>query len=890
MVAIYQDVSKEKQVEQLLKESEQKYRSLAETSSDLILTFDLSGKFTYLSPSLTRMTGYRPEEILNRNFWEFLAPEYVESTIENFKRGIIGEQIPLYEIELLHKSGHRVPIELNVTSLLNADGNPIGRLAVARDITGRRNAEEALKKSEARLKKFSQITTEGIVIHNNGLTVDANHAFLDITGYKLDDILGRNIVELTVKSKYQKLVHENMQKEHAVPYDIEAVKKDGTSLYVELSGIDYVDKNGDVVRAVVVRDISWRRQMEKALRESEQKYRSLTEGSIDMILTYDLNGIITYVNPVAKEIYGYSPEEIIGTKFTDYVSPEYINKVIDSFNKGKQGERISLYELAIIHKSGRKIPIEVNPGSIFDDKGNIISRLSVVRDISVRKEAEKALLLNNKALNAAANAIVITAADGKVEWVNQAFSKLSGFTLDESIGKRMAEIVGSGKQDQAFFENLNKTLVSGQVWKGEFIDKHKDGSLYEVEEVITPVSNKKGEVEYLIGIMTDITERKAAERELRAAKEAAEESSRLKSAFLANMNHEIRTPMSAIIGFSELMLKATPEEKEEYAEIVNRSAGQLLHLIDDVIFLSRLQSEKLPVNPVHFYPADLLKDIFLMFNLPEMRKNLKLKLQLPKNAESIVIAGDADKITQVMTNLTTNAVKYTQKGYVKLGFEIDGTNIIFFVEDSGIGIPETEQKRIFDAFYRTNSAITAAIRGTGLGLNIAKELVELMDGSIHVSSKPGKGSRFFFTLPFEPVKGHQDKTPIHLPVTKKWEELNILIAEDDNSNFLYLDVLLNNKVNRIDRALNGLEAVEMVKKNTYDIVLMDLKMPLMSGVEATREIKKLFPLLPVIAATACATTEEKDNALDAGCDGYITKPIKKEEFIKLIDQFVSGRS
>ncbi len=1028
------DLSERKKMEEALRESENKYRSLAETSSDLILTFDINGQLTYLSPAVKKITGYTGEEALSKNFWEFLAPEDVEPTIEKFKRGIAGEHIPLYEINLVHKSGRRVPVELNVTSLMDADDKPVGRIVVARDITDRKNAENALRQSEARLKIFSQITREGIVIHDQGVTRDANRTLLDMLGYSLDEIVGKNIIELVVAPEYRALTYEKLKNPATRPYDIQAVKKDGTYVPVEISGFDFVNKSGKKMRAVVARDISLRREMEQALRDSENKYRSLAETSIDMIATYDLEGTITYVNRAAENIFGYTPEEVIGRKFGSFVSPGCMESAMAYFNSGIHGEHVPPYELEIVHKSGRIIPVEINPTSLHNAEGKITGRLTIIRDVTFRKKAEQALresekkyreqsrlfrlmsdnipdlvwakdmegrfifvnkadcdrlliakdikepigktdmffanrqrklhpdkkdwftfgeicinsdeviikskkaqrfeeygyvqgkflfldvykapiidengemigtvghgrdvtkekesekelLLRDKALNTAANAIIFTDIKGKIKWINKAFTKLSGYSMEESIGKNTADLIDSGKQDKAFFENLNSTLAAGKVWKGEITDKRKDGTLYEVEEVVTPVTDRNGKVEHLIGIMTDISERKAAERELRAAKEAAEESNRLKSAFLANMNHEIRTPMNAIMGFSELLLEASPEEMENYAKIVNNSAEQLLNLIDDVIFLSRLQSEKLPVKEAAFSPAELIKEDFQMFNLPGMKKNLDIRIQLPENADNLLVEADAYKIRQVLTNLTANAIKYTDKGFVKLGFEHHDKEILFYVEDSGMGIPEEEHQHIFEAFYRGDMAVKSAIRGTGLGLNIAKGLVELMGGAIGLTSRPGKGSRFSFSIPCKPVTSIiPQTTPVQ--ELKKWKELAILVAEDDETNYLYLKVLLKDKVNRLDRAQNGQEAVEMTRQENYDLVLMDIKMPVMSGDEATRKIKKLYPDLPVIATTAYATQEEKERALAAGCDDYLSKPIKKADLMSRIDKYVSGK-
>src|SRR5665647_2708246 len=228
-----------------------------------------------------------------------------------------------------------------------------------------------------------------------------------------------------------------------------------------------------------------------------------------------------------------------------------------------------------------------------------------------------------------------------------------------------------------------------------------------------------------------------------------EESNRLKSAFLVSMSHEIRTPMNAIMGFSDLLMEAEGDEKRQFATIIQKCSKQLLTLIDDVLNLSRLQSEKMPVDKIGFKPAELVTDVYLMFNLPNLKKELDIAISIPEPYEDLVILSDANKIRQVMTNFVANAVKYTLEGSVELGFDLQNGFVEFYVIDTGIGIPEKEQQRIFESFYRSEQAISSAIEGTGLGLSIAKELVELMGGVIGVSSVPNKGSRFFFSIPLE---------------------------------------------------------------------------------------------------------------------------------------------
>lgn len=391
----------------------------------------------------------------------------------------------------------------------------------------------------------------------------------------------------------------------------------------------------------------------------------------------------------------------------------------------------------------------------------------------------------------------------------------------------------------------------------------------------------------MTGTHTDITERKRGEDELISAKEKAEENDRLKSAFLRNMSHELRTPMNAIMGFSGLMQEAEAAEKNYYAGIIQKSSEQLLMVLDDVMLLSRLQSEKLPVNNSSFRPAELITDIYQMFDLPDLKKGLELTVNIPEQYKNLVVMSDADKIKQVLANLVSNAIKYTLRGGVELGFDIQPGKVEFYVKDTGMGISEREQKRIFEPFYRGEQAISSAIGGTGLGLNIARELIELLGGKVGVTSAPDHGSRFYFTIPVEQSdKPHPEKAS-PLVVREDWKDFTILIAEDEPDNYLYLEILLKNKVQRIDHAENGLKAVELASKNRYDLVLMDLKMPVMDGIEATIKLKQQFPDMPIIAQTAYATPEEKKQALKAGFDDYICKPIKKADLLEIIGKVLA---
>ena len=417
------------------------------------------------------------------------------------------------------------------------------------------------------------------------------------------------------------------------------------------------------------------------------------------------------------------------------------------------------------------------------------------------------------------------------------------------------------------------------------MNKKKDGSLFPILLSTSIIKDEMNNPLAMIGVALDITEMLQSRAELIVAKEKAEEGSRLKTAFLNNMSHEIRTPMNHIMGFSSLMAEAQGSEKDSYADIILNSSNQLLSLIENVILLSRLQSEKMELNKHEFRPKVLISNIIKNLESGNLKTDLTLILLENEQYNDLSIVSDMEKIRQTLINLTSNAIKYTLSGSIELGYEIKASTITFFVKDTGIGIPLWEQQKIFDSFYRGEQALSLVIGGTGLGLSIVKELVNAMDGVVELESVPGCGSCFSFTIPFEQPEYELSESRKEFKTHKPLNELSILVADDEEINFLYLEILLKNSILRMDHAINGNLAIEMANKISYDLILMDLKMPGMDGFEATRILKQNFPQIPIIAQTAYATTEDKEKALAAGCDDFIAKPIKKDILLGIFEKY-----
>lgn len=395
------------------------------------------------------------------------------------------------------------------------------------------------------------------------------------------------------------------------------------------------------------------------------------------------------------------------------------------------------------------------------------------------------------------------------------------------------------------------------------------------------ITNKQKNIKKTLGIITNITDHKRHEEEIIKAKEKAEESDKIKSIFLKNISHEIRTPMNAIIGFNELLYinDISPDIKNEYLTIIKNKSKYLLSLIDDIVELSKFESGEMTVNKTETNLTKLFNELIQEFNKEIQKRkknNIDLYLKLPIEQNIPVIYTDSSRIYQVMAYLLDNALKFTEKGYIQFGYEIkDNKNFLFFVKDTGIGIPKEAQKYLFNRFKVNKEVYYKNFLNKGLGLTISRALVELLGGKIHVESEPGKGSTFYFTLPLN--KSKKDTSPERSENTEryaKWRDKVILVAEDDEVNYRFIEAIFAKTQVQLLHVIDGQQAIELCRTiNKIDLILMDIKMPEKSGYEAIKEIKKFRTDIPIIVQTAYAQKEDKIKCFEAGCNDYISKPI-----------------
>jgi PAS domain S-box-containing protein len=466
-----------------------------------------------------------------------------------------------------------------------------------------------------------------------------------------------------------------------------------------------------------------------------------------------------------------------------------------------------------------------------------------------------------------------------------------------SLGYSREELLSIGLEgvdkhmNDAELNNRLKDLSKVDLQSFKTFHTTKSGELIPVEINASRIlyQGKKAS----LSVARDIRERLKNEQALLEAKEKAEESDRLKSAFLANVSHEIRTPMNGIVGFLELL--QTPglaeEKKEKYFEMVNLSSQRLLDTINDIIEISKIESGQSEVKLSDVNTLDIMHYHYEFFLRQAKNKGLELLLGKQITNSQAFITTDKYKVEAILSNLLTNAIKYTEKGTIEMGNYLKDDALFFYVKDTGMGIPANKKQSIFDRFTQVHTATNRPFEGVGLGLSIAQGYIKLLKGSISVESVEDKGSTFTFSIPYQPLaaqfKAKEQKPEKDIVKSSGEEELKpdlkILIAEDDQFSALYLATLLDAHKIAWIKCETGTEAVRLVKENPdISVVLMDLKMPEMNGLEATRQIRTFNSTIPIIAQTAYAMTEDRTKALAAGCSDYITKPIKKDMLIELL--------
>jgi PAS domain S-box-containing protein len=625
--------------------------------------------------------------------------------------------------------------------------------------------------------------------------------------------------------------------------------------------------------------------LKEELIASEVRYRRLFESAKDGILILDAEtGKILDVNPFLIELLGYSKESFIEKDiweigfFTDIAA----NK--EKLLKLQQEEYVRYDNLPLETSAGRKINVEFVSNVYLVNNHKVIQ--CNIRDITERKRSEEEIAMLAHSLKSINECVSITDLEDKITFINESFLRTYGYEENELIGKHIS-IVRSHNNDPDIVQKILPSTIKGE-WHGELLNRRKDGSEFPVYLSTTLIKGKDNKILGLIGVAIDITGRKQAEKELIEAREKAEESDRLKSAFLANMSHEIRTPMNGILGFTELLKTPmlTGEEQNEYISIIEKSGLRMLNIINDIINISKVESGQMEISMSDANVNEQIEYIYNFFKPIAEQKKLKLTFRNSLPSEMSYIRTDREKVLAVLTNLVNNAIKFTEKGFIDFGYEMKGKYLEFFVKDTGIGIRHDLRELIFERFRQGSDALIRNYEGSGLGLSISKAYVEMLGGNIRVESDPfanmtsgvviPSGSTFYFTIPYNTEQGKQAAgkiTETASEAREKIRNLKILIVEDDEISERLITITSERISKDSIKVKTGVEAVEACRHNPdIDLILMDVKLPEMDGYEATRQIRKFNKKVIIIAQTAYGMISDRNKALAAGCNDYISKP------------------
>jgi PAS domain S-box-containing protein len=520
--------------------------------------------------------------------------------------------------------------------------------------------------------------------------------------------------------------------------------------------------------------------------------------------------------------------------------------------------------------------------------------LELEKEILERKNNEISLQKSQNLFHTLAEAspvgIFRTNPDGYTTYVNPKWEELSGLSSKKAFGNGWLNAVHPDDR-----EKLSESWVNNYKSKKESSAEYRflrpDGSLVWVIGKAVPeiISN---EVSGYIGTITDITGRKLSEVELIKAKEKAEENDRLKTAFLHNISHEVRTPMNSIVGFSDLITDPdlTQETRNEFIQTIVQSSNQLLSIITQIVSMATIEAGQEKTYEKEISLNSIFKMVSDQFSSEAERKKIILGYNTGLATGEDKINTDETKLIQIISNLVGNALKFIKKGSINFGYVVKDKYLEFYVRDTGIGIPPDMHEKIFERFRQVETSLSREYEGAGLGLSISKAYVELLGGKIWLTSNLGEGSVFYFTIPYHKVSLNvKSKEEVFGKQKSDLEKtITILVAEDETTNFKLLAHYLSNDNIAVLQAANGSEAVEICKKNKQiDLVLMDLKMPVMDGFEATKRIKEFRPDLPVIAQTAYERDVDKTKAISYGCSDFITKPFKKEELLTIIQKYLA---
>lgn len=891
LLLFIKDYNKRMRLEKTLVE----YKHFFNNSANFACIVNAQGYFEVINPNFEKILGYTESELFESQFLSFIHPDDIDLTLKGIEKLQSGAITINFVNRYRKKDGNYLWFDWNTTP------NPaIGKFyAKARDITERKKAEA---EKERLLNILQKSLNEVYVFNADTLQFEyVNEGALRNLGYSMEEMSAMKAYDINPEltmAKFNELIAPliNHEKEKIVFETIH--ERADSSLYPVEIHLQLTTQAEQSVFLAIVLDITERKNAEAKIQRVFERYDILARATSDTIWDWDIVKNRMQYNEGITEMFGYELEEIdrVADWWENNIHPADLPVVSASIDKAfdKKIETIQMeYRYRCANNSYKHI--HDRAFVMYDETGKPIRMIGAMQDVTERKKAEEELRMIHQQLSQHLDnsplAVIEWDKNSIIrDWSPQA-ENIFGWSKAEVLNKHFNKFNFVPEEDAPAVGIITQELMSGAVIhdKSSNRNKTKSGNIIHSEWFNSVLKDDEGNVSSILSLVLDVTEQKKLQENLIAATKIAEESVKLKDTFLANMSHEIRTPMNAIIGFTDILLrKNLPEQEMDYLQSIKTAGDNLLTIINDILDISKMEAGMIVFEEHELNINGIFKSLNQML-LPQAEDKKIDLIFIDKDDVPEIVLGDNIRLCQIIINLVGNAIKFTTTGSVNVSAktlkkENDRTFIEFSIKDTGIGIPENKLEHIFERFRQADSDTTRTFGGTGLGLSIAKQLVELQGGTLSVASKVGVGSVFSFTIPFKeytqqitPTKNIEKKYKI-----EELQKLKILLVEDNPLNVKLVLSLFSEYGLKAEVAENGKMAVEKIKASNgstplttrFDIVLMDMEMPVMNGYEATQIIRdELKNPIPIIAMTAHAMTGIKEKCLSMGMNDYISKPI-----------------